>query len=80
MVWSRYAVGHRLALALVQLKAGFALIHTRLQPGAAGLETRILFNRFNGFPQRIANWAADTEREKPLKRFGESQMPPCPPG
>jgi hypothetical protein len=36
----------------VQLKVGLALIHTRLQPGAAGLETRISFNRFNGFPQR----------------------------
>src|SRR5260370_17354505 len=36
----------------VQLKVGLALIHTRLQPGAAGLETRISFNRFNGFPRR----------------------------
>jgi hypothetical protein len=36
----------------MQLKGGLALIHTRLQPGAAELETKTSFNRFNGLPQR----------------------------
>jgi hypothetical protein len=47
-------------MAWVQLKVGLALIHTRLQPGVAELETRISFNLSTVSRNAIANWAAYT--------------------